>query len=114
MRSPRRCERRIVRLWIDSGAPYPGTYAALGTGMIGGFEIVDRSIRLDRSDLEWPSVPRAVEALQRRCVTCHDAQKPLPLSPSHLVGPGSWGTAFDWCASLGRSHTGRRATSLVP
>ena len=92
---PTERERRIVRLWIDSGAPYPGTYAALGTGMVGGFEIVDRSIRLDRSDLEWPSVRRSVEALQRRCGICHDAQKPLPLSPSHLVGPGGWGAAFD-------------------
>jgi hypothetical protein len=45
--------------------------------------------------LEWPSVQAAGEALQRRCLTCHDAQKPLPLSPSHLVGPGGWGTAFD-------------------
>ena len=88
-------EQRIVRLWLDSGAPYPGTYAALGTGMVGGFEIIDRSIRLDRSDLAWPSVQRAVEALQRRCVICHDEHKPLPLSPSHLVGPGGWGAAFD-------------------
>jgi hypothetical protein len=29
--SPR--ERTMIRLWIDSGATYPGTYAALGTGM---------------------------------------------------------------------------------
>jgi hypothetical protein len=93
--TPSEHERRTVRLWIESGATYPGTYAALGTGMIGGFEIVDRSIRLDRSDLEWPSVKAAGEAMQRRCLTCHDAQKPLPLSPSHLVGPGGWGTAFD-------------------
>lgn len=92
---PTERQRRIVRLWIDSGAPYAGTYAALGTGMVGGFEIIDRSIRLDRSDLEWPSVGRAVDALQRRCVHCHDAQRPLPLSPSHLVGPGGWGAAFD-------------------
>ena len=26
---------KMVRLWIDSGAAYPGTYAALGCGMIG-------------------------------------------------------------------------------
>ena len=64
-------ERRVVRLWIDSGAAYPGTYAALGTGMIGEFEIVDRSIRLDRSDTEWPSMQAAMEALQRRCGGCH-------------------------------------------
>ncbi|MHB8970284.1 MAG: HzsA-related protein [Pirellulaceae bacterium] len=93
--APGERERRMVRLWIESGATYPGTYAALGTGMVGGFEIVDRSIRLDRSDLEWPSVKLAVEAMQRRCLTCHDEHKPLPLSPSHLVGPGGWGSAFD-------------------
>ncbi|MHB8861255.1 MAG: HzsA-related protein [Pirellulaceae bacterium] len=93
--APSERERRMVRLWIESGAPYPGTYAALGTGMIGGFEIVDRSIRLDRSDLEWPSVKAAVEAVQRRCQACHDEQKPLPSSPSHLVGSGGWGSAFE-------------------
>ena len=88
-------ERRMLRLWIDSGAAYPGTYAALGTGMIGGFEIVDRSIRLDRSDTQWPSVRAAMAAIERRCGGCHDSRRPLPLSPSHLVGPGGWGSAFN-------------------
>jgi mono/diheme cytochrome c family protein len=87
-------EQRIVRLWIDSGAAYPGTYAALGTGMIGKFEIVDRSIRLDRSDTEWPSTKAAMESLERRCSGCHQQDRELPLSPSHVTGPGGWGTAF--------------------
>jgi len=44
-------EIQMVRLWIDSGAPYPGTYAALGTGMVGaGYD-------------------KAV--LNRRCAECH-------------------------------------------
>jgi hypothetical protein len=80
-------ERRMVRLWIETGATYPGTYAALGTGMIGGFEIIDRLIRLDRSDLDWPSTKAAVAALKQRCGSCHDQRKPLPLSVSHLLGP---------------------------
>ncbi|MFA5193776.1 MAG: hypothetical protein WC740_23955, partial [Verrucomicrobiia bacterium] len=87
-------ELRTVRLWIETGATYPGTYAALGTGMVGGFEIVDRSIRMDQSDADWPSTKLSVEALKRRCGGCHDAQKPLPLHCSHLVGPGGWGRAF--------------------
>lgn len=29
-------EQKMVRLWIESAAAYPGTYAALGTGMAGG------------------------------------------------------------------------------
>ena len=80
-------ERRMIRLWIETGATYPGTYAALGTGMIGGFEIIDRLIRLDRSDLEWPSTQASMKALERRCGSCHDQAKPLPLSCSHLLGP---------------------------
>jgi hypothetical protein len=27
-------ERRIIRTWIDAGAPYSGTYASLGRGMV--------------------------------------------------------------------------------
>jgi len=27
-------EQTLIRLWIESGAPYAGTYAALGTGMV--------------------------------------------------------------------------------
>jgi hypothetical protein len=87
-------ELQVVRLWIETGATYPGTYAALGTGMIGGFEIWDRSIRMDRSDTEWPSTKLSMESLQRRCGSCHNQKKPLPLSCSHLVGPGGWGKAF--------------------
>ncbi|MCX5674399.1 MAG: hypothetical protein NTX87_05275 [Planctomycetota bacterium] len=44
-------EVRMIRLWIESGAPYPGTYAALGTGMVG--------VNLDG------------EVLQGRCASCH-------------------------------------------
>ena len=39
-------EKALVRLWIDTGAPYPGTYAALGSGMVGGYA----QNRLDRQD----------------------------------------------------------------
>jgi len=44
-------EHAKVRLWIESGAPYPGTYAALGSGMV------------------RPSVNGGV--LLRRCADCH-------------------------------------------
>ena len=83
-------ERRMLRLWIDSGAAYPGTYAALGTGMVGGYEIIDRRIRLDRSDTQWPSVKAAMEALRRRCLACHKGSTAVPLSPSHDVGRPPW------------------------
>ena len=44
-------ELEAIRLWIDSGAPYPGTYASLGTGMV----------RFN---------PDA-DVLKRRCAECH-------------------------------------------
>jgi len=47
-------ERKHLRLWIDSGAPYAGTYAALGTGMVG--------VRVNE------------QILQRRCVGCHKSR----------------------------------------
>jgi hypothetical protein len=91
---PSDLDRKVLRLWIDSGAVYAGTYAALGTGMVGGFEIVDRSIRLDRSAAQWPSTKAAVEALRRRCGECHKDDRPLALSVCHVTGSGSWGAAF--------------------
>ena len=48
-------ETTMVRLWIESGVPYAGTYAALGTGMVG--------LRLDEA------------VLGRRCGSCHRAKK---------------------------------------
>ncbi|MBM4017979.1 MAG: hypothetical protein FJ288_06555 [Planctomycetes bacterium] len=51
-------EVRLVRLWIESGAPYPGTYAALGTGMV--------SVGFDAGILE------------RRCTGCHGPPDPNP------------------------------------
>ncbi len=79
-------ERRTVRLWIDSGAPYPGTYAALGSGMIGGY----RENSLDRSDLEWPSVQAAREVLRGRCGSCHRGAIALPSSPSDDMDMPPW------------------------
>jgi hypothetical protein len=83
-----RKERDVVRLWIDTGAPYPGTYAALGSGMIGGYA----QNQLDRSDLEWPEMKASIEVLKDRCCGCHTAEKnmALPLSPSDNVGGPPW------------------------
>ncbi len=67
-------EQDMIRYWIESAAPYPGTYAALGTGMIGGFP---KSV-LETSDRQWPSSIAAAEAIQRRCTRCHDDSLPMP------------------------------------
>jgi hypothetical protein len=67
-------EQDMVRYWIESAAPYPGTYAALGTGMIGGFP---KSV-LETSDRKWPNSIAAAEAIRRRCTGCHDKSLPMP------------------------------------
>ncbi len=50
-----RRERDTIRLWIESSAPYAGTYAALGSGM---------------SPVIFP-----IDVMERRCGSCH-AQEP--------------------------------------
>jgi len=56
-------ERKKVRLWIETGATYPGTYAALATGMVN------------------VSANKAV--LARRCAACHPGGKPR--TDKHLL-----------------------------
>jgi hypothetical protein len=67
-------ERRMLRLWIDVGAPYPGTYAALGTGSIGGYA----ENQLVNTDTDWPTTLAGAEAIQRRCADCHQGEMVLP------------------------------------
>jgi cytochrome c553 len=46
---------RQLKVWIDAGAPYAGTYGALGTGMV-----------------SWQEPP--VEILEGHCASCHGAK----------------------------------------
>ncbi|MFQ6130514.1 MAG: discoidin domain-containing protein [Armatimonadota bacterium] len=76
----------MIRYWIEVGAPYPGTYAALGSGMIGGY-YQNQQVETDR---DWPSTRAAGEAIQRRCASCHDGPKVLPRSLSDERGVSFW------------------------
>ncbi|MBN1844126.1 MAG: PD40 domain-containing protein [Sedimentisphaerales bacterium] len=67
-------EREMIRFWIESGAAFPGTYAALGCGMIGDYYNNEQV----NTDFDWPSAQAAGEAIQRRCGGCHDQSRPLP------------------------------------
>ena len=68
-------EKRLLQLWIDSAAAYPGTYAALGAGMTGG--------------QGWGKDTDAV--LERRCGECHTGATQLPKSPGDTMGESSSG-----------------------
>jgi hypothetical protein len=75
-------ETDVIRYWIESAAAYPGTYAALDTGMVGGFPYS----KLDTSDRAWPSSIAAAETIERRCEACHDRERPLPRYLSDNLG----------------------------
>ncbi|MDR1222439.1 MAG: hypothetical protein LBL07_06120 [Tannerella sp.] len=79
-------EQTVVRLWCETGATYPGTYTALGSGMIGGYA----QNRLDRQDTQWEEVKKMGETLTINCAKCHTGNMELPLSPSHEIGGAPW------------------------
>lgn len=79
-------EQDMIRYWIEAGSPYPGTYAALGCGMIGGYGENDQ----DQSDRQWPSTIAAAEVIKNRCAGCHNQFLPLPLSPSDNRNVPPW------------------------
>ncbi|MDP6635190.1 MAG: hypothetical protein QGG42_09850 [Phycisphaerae bacterium] len=70
-------EKTMIRLWIETASPYPGTYASLGTGMI------DRTPSFD-PDKSFAN-PKVSKAISKRCVPCHRADMRLPSSPGHLI-----------------------------
>ncbi|MCK5000593.1 MAG: hypothetical protein KAS23_13705, partial [Anaerohalosphaera sp.] len=67
-------EKDTIRLWIEIGAPYPGTYAALGGGMIGGYA---ENIQ-NHTDYHWPSTKLAAQTMNKRCDSCHTEARRLP------------------------------------
>lgn len=80
-------QKRLLRLWIETGAAYPGTYAALGTGMIGGYA-ENQQIGLDT---DWPATQAAGPVLDRRCAPCHrEPGRLLPRSFADERGLSFW------------------------
>ncbi|HXP62983.1 MAG TPA: hypothetical protein VN829_20955 [Dongiaceae bacterium] len=78
---------KLVKLWIETGAAYPGTYAALGTGMIGGYAENSQV----ETDSDWPATRAAAEVLTKRCAACHNApSRFLPASLSDERGVSFW------------------------
>jgi cytochrome c553 len=80
-------QKKLLRLWIESGAAYPGTYAALGTGMIGNYA-ENQPINMD---WDWPATRAAAPVIAQRCAGCHDQPgRLLPRSLSDERGVSFW------------------------
>jgi hypothetical protein len=85
-------QKKRLRLWIETGAAYPGTYAALGTGMIGGYG-ENQQINLDG---DWPATQAADSVLGQRCNRCHDQPgRLLPRSLADERGVSFWQPSLD-------------------
>lgn len=79
-------ERKLLRLWIETGATYPGTYAALGTGSIGGYN----SNSQVETDFDWKTTREAADVMQRRCDACHEKGRGLPHALADECGVSFW------------------------
>ena len=79
-------ELRLVKLWIDASATFPGTYAALGGGMIGPYAALEYGTKPKIDYLSWPGLKAAQEAATRRCTACHQGDRKLPSSPADNLG----------------------------
>ena len=84
---PSQHERKLVRLWIESAAVYPGTYAALGSGMIAKIHgPAGPDARIERADKKWASTKAAIRVQEQRCNACHTKELRLPSSASDSMG----------------------------
>jgi hypothetical protein len=92
-------EKKRVRLWIDVGATYPGTYAAYGSGQIGGCWRNNEPIRVMAD--AWPTTAPAVAAIERRCGACHGEDQ-LPRHVTARVPLDPWGDMLSWTRPLSR------------
>jgi hypothetical protein len=79
-------ELRLVKLWIDAAATFPGTYAALGSGMIGSYAELQYGTRPKIDYMTWPGMKAAREVVDRRCASCHTDTRKLPISPADDLG----------------------------
>ncbi len=79
-------ELRRVMLWIDAAATFPGTYAALGSGMLGPYAALQYGTKPLQDYADWPAQREARRAMSRRCAACHTESSRLPSSPADDLG----------------------------
>ncbi|HUV62289.1 MAG TPA: LamG-like jellyroll fold domain-containing protein [Sedimentisphaerales bacterium] len=85
-------EKTMIRLWIDTSAQYAGTYAAYGTGQIGGWWRSNQPIR-EMADT-WPTTPVVSKTINSRCGSCHG--KMLPRFVTDQIPVDEYGDLEGW------------------
>ncbi len=55
-------QKKMLRLWIESAATYPGTYAALGSGMVNGYWWEQARKKLSKDKDVWAPIKAAGSA----------------------------------------------------
>ena len=75
-------QKKLLRLWIDSGAAYPGTYAALGCGMIGNYA-ENQEIHTGQ---DWPATQAAAKVIA-------EALRRLPRRTRPAAAAQAWPTS---------------------
>jgi len=80
-------ELRMLRFWINTGALYPGTYGALGTGMLG----VMTNNQANQHPIENDQWDKASNVIKKKCMSCHNELRPNILDENNLT----W-----WCSRV--------------
>ena len=98
-------EAEMIRNWIHIGAPYPGTYAALGTGMIRKSTLTEEY---------HPAEKQATAAFNRSCTKCHKNRMP-GMTTYSIAGRKNKNTQFwDSHMAINLSFPEKSALLLAP
>ncbi len=74
-------EMKMIRYWINTGAVYPGTYGALGSGMVGR---MSRN-QTDRKPVKNELWEKASDVIKNNCNKCHKEIMPDICSEQNLT-----------------------------
>ncbi len=92
-------DRQLLRLWVDTGAAYPGTYACYGAGQIG--DVWRNNLPTHEMADDWPSTQPCIEAMDRRCGGCH-IDESMPRHVTARTKISGWGDLLSWTRPLSR------------
>ncbi|MHC4250555.1 MAG: HzsA-related protein [Planctomycetota bacterium] len=98
-------EVEMIRNWIHVGASYPGTYAALGTGMI-------RGNTLPRT--HGPARKKAEAAFKQRCASCHRNRFPAMANYSKAGGKNKGNYFWDTHMTFNLTRPEKSILLLAP